>query len=868
MRIDLKRTLIATIFVCIFVTSVACYKLTNEPYIFDPRFGAQSIYDFDYSDPTHPFTAFYIKKGTDFSHAEGDYRILDQTLTLAGQNVTSVEWAFRPEKYLKVVQQAGGKITEAAFWISQPNPWSLENGTYVQMEMNDRNLANVFLDLSAGNFTWNLPQTWDIPGSNFAYPRNFAVVSISRENIDQLISQNTSALVRFKIVLEKGVSWNIDYVVLRLYNNLETLESPWWTQHIFELSSIYASIIILVSLVILWTRRNSLRSSTIGRAIRLIWNNIHGNYLVLLLFIVGISLRLLIALPRLSDWDINVYRYVCTLTYSYGLDTRTFLSMYGPIWHGILLAFYPLYLSFSSVGFPSFLQYFVIKLPLIVCDVSIAFLLFRIGSRLAGRRHAKILAAFWLLNPYAIWMSSVWGIVHVVPTMFGVLALERFVHGRLKSSGLALAAAAFSGFYPVVAFFLLPCFLISLYKSAGKVKTLEFANSFFLSSAIFVIPWPFSLAIFSNTLQGPGRVGFPALSYSFLMIPSWLWNYWSVSLLLSSSLLFGVYLTKKSNAQLGDCIAEHIFVSFLLFFLSYTLIFPTYILWSLPYLLAIYVLAHKVPLSYVLFFTAIPILWNSYWGSISWISGQGTEIFRDSLGLSFSLLCLLMIVRLVSSDTGKGQATVGQDYEAPVWTKISQGVAVVSCVLVVFARWIRLQGWFEFCDTILKPIFFAVSISLLVLTLIRELARNAIAKKALAPRKFQTVQCVLAALLMLMWSYNFLVILDQTIPFINDSFPIFARSPDDLYFSLILVLLLPTIVYDVLMVGERTHSSMVTLVVFLQLSYILTRHFYTYAATGMLALAIDLLVLLSVIFLVLLVTFYQSKSAVTGVTRS
>jgi hypothetical protein len=858
---NMKKTLLITVLIWICTLSIIGYKLKYEPYIFDSRFGAQSIYDFDYSDAKHPFTVFYVKKGIDFSYAEGDYQQVNETLSFGGRNVTSVEWKFQAEKYLSAVWQAGGQLQDAALLISQPNPKSPENGTHVLMYVNNRTIASVILDVFADNYTWNIPLVWDIPGSNFAYPRHFAEILIPIDFINRLVDTNIKEPICFRIVLERNTDWKIDYVVLRLYNNYETLQSPWWRQNAAALSLVYLCAIITILLVAIWEGRKLLKKVACTRIVSGIRERVRHNSPVLLLFIVGISLRLALAIPNLWDWDITVYRGICTLSYSYGLDTRTFLSMYGPIWHGTLMAFYPVYLVLNTYWSLGSLANFVIKLPLVASDGVIAFLLFRIGKRVADENRARTLAACWLLNPYAIWMSSLWGIVHVIPTMFALLALERLIHGRTKSSACALSAAAFSGIYPIVALFLLPCFLVSVHKSLGKMKALEFFSLFSFCSAILAFPWPFSIAIFSNTLQGPGRVAYPALSYSYVVIPPSLLTYSSMFLLLLSSFSLAVYLIRKKSVQLNLQVNQYIFICFLLPYLSYSLVFPTYVLWSLPFLLIMYFCAHKVPFSYVILFMLFPVLWILYWGPIGWISGQGTEVFRDVFGLNFSALCMLIIMKLAFADSNQKNLSSSHNARTSILTRSTQLISVISCIFIVFAPWIQLPVWVEYWNHVFEPFFFALSMSLLAIVVIRDL-------KILTDRKMahtlihkpRRIQLVPLALLVAMWSYNMTLLLsDYVFPSIHNSFPILFRFQGDVYFPMILIMLLPTIIYDIISTHQNMHASMIAWIAFLQIDYSLTRHFEAYATRLEVPFILDLPMLTTMFILLLFMTLYQSK---------
>lgn len=851
-----KRVVLTTVVIYCIVLCVTAYKLAFEPFIFDPKFGTHSLYGFAHSDRENVFSVYYVKRGTEFSHASGNYELSDQTLHLEGKNETTVEWTFNLDKYLSTLRRVEGKLEEAALLVSQPNPLSSMNQTRIKIHLDDFLFVDTFLSVELlGNYTWNVTTTRNIPGSNYAYPQDFAVIMIPLDRItsDQYINESA----HFRITLDENVYWNIDYVAVKLFNDYKMLDFPWWRQNIGWLFSIYISVATILLTIILGKYRRFLKKITLLNMVDIVRKRI---YLLLLLCIL---LRLVLA-PFMSSGDLDKYRQVSIITYFYGLDTRTFLSLYGSVWHLVLSAFYPIYLFSSTVlGASTYLENLVLKLPVIISDIFISFLLYRIGNRFTDKKRASILSMFWLLNPYAVYMSSIWGIHHVLPTMFIVFALERLVYGHVKSSALALSAGVFSAIYPI---FVLPCFLIPLFKSSKRVKSLQFINFFFLGCSILALPWLFSIAIPLNISFGAGRVGFASLSYSYLTIPSWLSGYWSIALLLISFVFLSVYINRKSRTQLDSLqINQYILLSFLLFYLANTLVFPTYVLWSLPFLMIMYICARKVPFSYVALFLTLPLLWFLYWTSLGWLF-RGGEIFRDTLGLNFSILCLLIMMRLLFH-ASKPKNSTQKLFETLDLDKLTQIILTIACTLIVFAPWFQLSHWLNLWNSILRPVFFAFSAGLAIIGIIQR-TKKLVYKRKLCDllrsiHTYKKAQCMAIALLAILLLYNIIVLVLNQFSLLFNSLPI-LQSPDDSYFSLILILWLLITLYDVLITPQST--SMITWIAILQVDYLITRHYNTYEILNTVTFALDLFILTSVLALLFLMIFYRSKKQRVGKT--
>ena len=101
-----------------------------------------------------------------------------------------------------------------------------------------------------------------------------------------------------------------------------------------------------------------------------------------------------------------------------GLDP---LIAYLPFWPVLLGGLYKLYLL---LGAPSrFVYYFLLKQPIIISDVLLAYgLSHYVGRR--GSNQAPFVLKLWLFSPFNIVLSGIWGMWDAIPILFVVLALS------------------------------------------------------------------------------------------------------------------------------------------------------------------------------------------------------------------------------------------------------------------------------------------------------------------------------------------------------------------------------------------------------------------------------------------------------------
>ena len=238
----------------------------------------------------------------------------------------------------------------------------------------------------------------------------------------------------------------------------------------------------------------------------------------------------------------------------------TILLFSFSVWLYQLLQNLIIFLNQSIKIFPSTLvplmetlnmQAAFLKLPAILADIGIGWLIYRLSSKLLP-------VAFYLLNPAVIYISTVWGQIESIPIFFILLSLYFFnkrqfvtLSGPQRSvgwlrtfSGLQLKNYYLSHISFVLAIlskqtalWLLPVFLVLWFKGR-PLKT--FLQGLTLQVVIFTLLYiPFTLS-----LVEPFRLYLATLSGSSSLVSDAAWNIWHFLYPINTSdsiLVYNVY---------------------------------------------------------------------------------------------------------------------------------------------------------------------------------------------------------------------------------------------------------------------------------------------------------------------------------------
>ncbi len=121
---------------------------------------------------------------------------------------------------------------------------------------------------------------------------------------------------------------------------------------------------------------------------------------------------------------------------------------YPPIWPLFLALIYKFYVVIGIQN--RFFYYFLIKQPMIVADILDAYLVFRLVKSHSTLENAVRAFAFWLLCPYTILISAIWGMFDQIILLFVLVALV-LITSSWKSAILEALATALK-LIPVIYF--------------------------------------------------------------------------------------------------------------------------------------------------------------------------------------------------------------------------------------------------------------------------------------------------------------------------------------------------------------------------------------------------------------------------------
>jgi len=419
----------------------------------------------------------------------------------------------------------------------------------------------------------------------------------------------------------------------------------------------------------------------------------------------GLTIRVLLAPWTEHRFDSYVSRLWCSLIYghnlypfepcippNYPLELR---YSYPPIWLFVTLLVFPIWRGITGFKFPEspaslwnhgvvvgniFESYrsfnppalpllnIFLKLPNILADVGIGYLLINLPR---DTKYEKAVLFLWILNPYTIQISSIWGAFDPLCTFLTLYSVYLLSKKKFYLSAMFLSLGIATKMYPM--FFLIPT-LIYVYKEKGLWKSIKY----------FTISLFIGILVFSSFLLFPGGLEFVYHIFIFKASPDWYgknlisgltWTYlltllrWEENLPVFPLIFIPLYLTltsffwrgKKDFDSLVTCLVSIL----LLTYLSYTVVNPQYIFWVLPFLLylvmkgkftkKLYKLLSAIPLIYMygrqnpLYFVSPVFIWQEG-NCLPWsdVIHQLWPIIFNDLTIRFLSICAFPVISLLS----------------------------------------------------------------------------------------------------------------------------------------------------------------------------------------------------------------------------
>ncbi len=237
---------------------------------------------------------------------------------------------------------------------------------------------------------------------------------------------------------------------------------------------------------------------------------------------------------------------------------------------------------------PGLLFDFLVKLPLILSDSIIALLLYKI-LLVSGKdtRLASSVAALWFLNPIVIWVSSGWGMLDTLPTLFTVLALYFIQTRRYTASAVSIVIASVLKYY---ALFLIIPLLISAWKMGGKKAFLT--NVGFTAATALVLSLPnltqtLTAVADVTGLSVPGDLHYSGLSFwtaITLFVPRFNPTIPSAVIIASATVAFYIWNARRARPFEIESLAGMFAIPILVLLLAFAFVGENFIVWVIPFL--------------------------------------------------------------------------------------------------------------------------------------------------------------------------------------------------------------------------------------------------------------------------------------------
>jgi len=244
----------------------------------------------------------------------------------------------------------------------------------------------------------------------------------------------------------------------------------------------------------------------------------------------------------------------------------------------------------NQVEDPNIFRYLtVLKLPYLVLDIAIAFLLMQFFESKEDKKKAFV---YWLFNPFTIVLIYVYSNIDIFPVILTVLSFLMIKKQRLFSASLLLGLAAGFKLYPLL-------FVPFLFLAGRNLKEkIILAATPLITFGLIALPF-ISVAFFQSALVSGNTTGIFTSDFATLG--------------LSILFFYTVLIDKKTNLF-------NYWVALFLIIFSFTLFHIQWLLWVAPFLV---ILSVKKPVfSRLIFFfgiiaLAIPMLYQDRFMTVS-----------------------------------------------------------------------------------------------------------------------------------------------------------------------------------------------------------------------------------------------------------
>lgn len=248
-------------------------------------------------------------------------------------------------------------------------------------------------------------------------------------------------------------------------------------------------------------------------------------------------------------------------------------------WRALPITHNDTFVLINSIGsvLPISLQLLVLvaKMPLVIADLTIGYLLYLLGKhRWPSTNRGDLAALLWLSNPYATFVTEMYGAVDVIPLMTIILSVYLLLKNRYLFAGASVACGIALKLFPLVT---VPAILYAAQsRSAGRVRTLVSVIMALLGTAVyflwsgFPLSTPYNFQDITEFVLGVESYLGYANIYNFMGVATF-------SVIISYLLLY-----EYRNAKLADPLASVLIA--LLAYATFLVFQIEYILWVIPLL--------------------------------------------------------------------------------------------------------------------------------------------------------------------------------------------------------------------------------------------------------------------------------------------
>ncbi|MCX6704457.1 MAG: glycosyltransferase family 87 protein [Candidatus Woesebacteria bacterium] len=263
----------------------------------------------------------------------------------------------------------------------------------------------------------------------------------------------------------------------------------------------------------------------------------------------------------------------------------------------------------SIVEDPNIFKYLtLLKLPYLILDIAIAFLLMRFFENKEDRKKAFI---FWLFNPFTIVIIYVFSNIDIFPVILTILAFLMIKKQKLFSASLILGLASGFKLYPLL-------FVPFLFLAGRNLKEkFILAATPILTFGLIILPF-ISTAFFQSALVSGLTTGIFTSDFT--------------TLALAILFFYAVLIDKKLNLF-------NYWIALFLIIFSFTLFHTQWLLWIAPFLVILSVKNPKLSwliFSLSIFAFVIPALFQDRFMTISLFRVYST--WYDMLPTPFTVL--------------------------------------------------------------------------------------------------------------------------------------------------------------------------------------------------------------------------------------